>query len=334
MKSLIKLAATGTALVSLSFAALTMAPVSADSPADIANGNIYLIKNLTQNVDFANPASAKAGDELEYTIRLHNTNYVAATDVNVAATLPTAASTSNTSVMTTTYTGGVTPGLSASATVNLTSSESLSYVTGSSELLDINGNVIKTLSDGVIGSGVNIGSLDGSTVEYVNFEVKVGTPTPPPAPTYACTDLGLTAEANRTAKISGFTTTATNGATFSNASINWGDNSSATTTATPVGQTHQYSSNGKYTVVATANFSVNGQTESATSVSCSQSVTFSSTTPPTVTPPTTTTPVTPAATPTTLVNTGAGSVFGIFAAVSLASTVVYRFIVKKNLSRI
>lgn len=148
-------------------------------------------------------------------------------------------------------------------------------------------------------------------------------------PVYACTELGLTAEDNRTVKISNFGETAANGATYNHTVIDWGDKSSNTYTS-PVGQTHQYAVDNTYNVTATAYFTVNGQTVSATSADCAQPVTFTT---PTGTGTTGTTPQTPpAATPTALVNTGPGSVLGLFAAATLGGAAFYRRLLARRLS--
>jgi uncharacterized repeat protein (TIGR01451 family) len=166
-------------VTTVALAVLAAAPVFADGTGNVEGGNIYRVKNVTQNVNFSNPASANACDELEYSVQLHNSGYDAVNNVVVSATLPASASTSSTSNVTAAYSDGVNPSTSASATVNLSSSQTISYVSGSTELLDGKGNVLKTLSDGVTGNGVNIGTIDGSTTEYVNFEAKVGCPTTP-----------------------------------------------------------------------------------------------------------------------------------------------------------
>jgi len=78
---------------------------------------------------------------------------------------------------------------------------------------------------------------------------------------------------------------------------------------------------------------VNGQSETATSAACSQTVTFSPTTPPTVTPtPPAPTPATPAA-PTALVNTGPGDVIGLFAVATVGGAALYRRLLARSLGR-
>jgi hypothetical protein len=140
----------------------------------------------------------------------------------------------------------------------------------------------------------------------------------PPQPAYTCDAFNITADVNRTVKVSTFTTTAINGATFKNADVNWGDNSAVLTTANVVGQTHKYDKDGTYTVTATARFTVNGQDVTASSPGCVKQVTFKEDQPPKVTPPTT-----PAA-PTKLVNTGAGETLGLFAIVTAVGAFLYR----------
>jgi hypothetical protein len=308
------------------------------SDGQIEGGDIYRISNLTDGTAYTSSATAKACDLLEYRVRLYNPGSATLTAVHVEANISTEQTTSFTSTITASSPDADPGSTSAFATVNLSSAQTLNYVPGTTQLLDQNDNPIQTLSDGITisGTGVNIGNIGPSVIEYVQFQEKVSCPTPVVTPpSYACTILGLTAEENRTVKISNFATTQANGATFANATITWGDNTEVTS-ASPIGQSHQYAANGKYTVTATANFNIaNGQPKSATSESCTQVVTFTSTTPPTVTPPTTppaTPPATPAA-PTALVNTGPGSVIGLFAATSIGGTALYRRLLARRLSR-
>ncbi len=159
--------------------ATVASPVLADSPGQVGAGDIYSVKNLTQNTKYAKTASANACEELEYSVLLHNPGYGTINNVVVKATLPASASTTNTSNVTITYTDGIGSPVNDSATVNLTSAQSISYSSGSSVLFGTGGTVIKTLPDGVTNGGVNIGSLPGSTTEYVNFKAKVNCPEQP-----------------------------------------------------------------------------------------------------------------------------------------------------------
>ncbi len=65
---------------------------------------------------------------------------------------------------------------------------------------------------------------------------------------------------------------------------------------------------------------------------CATQVTYSPNQPPVVTPPTTITPAS-SVTPSELPNTGAGSVVGMFAAVTAAGAAGYRFVLGRRLSR-
>jgi hypothetical protein len=114
-----------------------------------------------------------------------------------------------------------------------------------------------------------------------------------------------------------------NNATLTNTVIVWGEGSSSTTVtdATKViGQSHTYSADGTYHVVATLTFaSTNGATITPNPVTCSSDVTFSSTKP----------PVTP---PKELIKTGTGSMIGLFAGVSAAGAVAYNLIARRRAS--
>ncbi len=205
----------------------------AGSPGQLAGGDNYQVKNITQKGSYTNTISATCNDEVEYSMQLSNTQFGALNNVTLKATLP-----GNGGVSTATATTdlGGTSGTSDSVTVNLGSNQTQTLENGTTTLYDSKGNVIKTLPDTITSSGVNIGTLEGSTTEFVNFRAKVSCPTTP--------------------------------------------------------------------------------------------------TPPPTTPPTTpAAPITPTTTPTQLVNTGPGSVIGLFAAVTAISTLAYRFVLNRRLAR-
>jgi hypothetical protein len=156
--------------------------------------------------------------------------------------------------------------------------------------------------------------------------------TTPGTPT--CDQLGLSVGDNRTATINSFMTTA-NGGTLTATDINWGDGTTSTGVANPIGLQHQFTSDGTFTVSVTAHFTVNGQDTAASGNVCQQQVSFNTPTP-TVPPATTTTPpvTTESSAPApaqTLVNTGPGDVMGIFGVATVASTLGYRFILRRRL---
>jgi hypothetical protein len=170
-------------------AALAVLPVLAvaghalaDSPPQLGGGaDVYVVKNLTKGGSFASIVNANACEELKYSIRLHNTAFSAFQDVKVSVDLPGNSSTTNTSTATATTNLGGNSGTSDTATVDLSSAQTIGYENGTAILFDANGNVIRTLPDTITSSGVDIGPLNGSTTEFVEFKAKVSCPTTPPA---------------------------------------------------------------------------------------------------------------------------------------------------------
>jgi hypothetical protein len=341
----LRLKLTGLTLTLLAIAGLAVSlPAHAANQGQIASGDIYRSKNVTKGSDFSNTTTADACESLQYKVRLHNPGPGIVHQVHVAATLPAGAATSNTSTVTITAADADPATVSDSTVVNLSSSQSIAYTSGTTQLLDANNNILKSLPDGITQGGVDIGDVGVSLneIRFVQFMAKVSCPAPA-QPAYACTNLSISAE-ERTVKITNFTTSQSGGATFKNADVNWGDNSSVLTTANVVGQTHTYASAGTFTIVATARFTVNGQEVTASSPACTAKVTFAekSQTPPTVVN-STNTPASPSSStpsstqpgqpkPTTLVDTGAGSLTGLFAAVTVASTLSYRWFLTRKLA--
>jgi len=303
----------------LAIAAILMVPLAgralADSEGQIDGGNVnYKIKNITQNVNYANPASANACDLLEYKALIYNPGPGSIYEVNVVTTLPSGVATSNTATMTASSENADPASTTFSTTLNLTSAQSVAYVNGTAQLLDSNNNLIKNLPDGITQGGVNIGTVGPSVAEFVQFEVKVSCPAPAPKPVYTCNLLNVSEPAANEVQAN-VQYTAQNGATFQNVTYNFGDGSKVLTTANTT-TNYTYAKAGTYNVTATVNFSVNGTSQSVTSANCAKSVTFT-------VPTTPATPSTPA-TPTTLVNTGPGDVIGIFGATTIVGAVGHR----------
>lgn len=184
-----------------------------------------------------------------------------------------------------------------------------------------------------------------------------------PAPVYTCDAFDISVnKTDRTVSATNFATTATNGATFTKAVINWGDSSAPTETPTVIGQKHQYAADGNYSIVVTAHFTVNipgTETDlaapapvevTASSAACQKAVSFTTTEvciPPTTgTPPDCSKPcvpetpggpmpphcVTTAAAPTTLVSTGAGSIAGLVTAIVAVAAYLHRRALSRRLS--
>lgn len=220
----------------------------------------------------------------------------------------------------------------------------LQYVAGSTKLKNSNGT--KNVADGVTTTGIVVGNYLPGGAAYVLFEVKVpsanllacgvttftnvGVAKPEGmnefyntavttvnkecanVPTYSCDLLKVDKTTGRSVKVADFKTSQTNGASFKNVVINWGDNTAPLTTNSAVGQTHTYSADGTYNIVATATFTVNGQDVTAVSEACKATVAFGAVT--------------------TLPNAGAGDVIGIFAAVTAAGALAHRYLLSKQYS--
>lgn len=334
------------------FAAVA-SPVYAANEGQIEGGDIYRVRNVTKNTAFSDPASADKCEKVQYKVRIHNPGPGELSLVNVKVTLPAGAATSNVSTVVVSSQNANPASTSDTATLNLSSAQTVTYEPGSTQLLDANNGFIRVLPDGITQSGVNIGNVGVSIDQkrFVQFEANINCPLPPPppppvTPAFKCDLLTISSDTNRMVTITKFETTATNGAVFKNADINWGDNSPVVTTANVVGQTHQFDKNkdATYTISATARFTVNGADVTAGGPQCTQKITFNSEKPPVITPPvdvppvvtpppaTPGTPVSTVTTPTTLVNTGPGSIAALFTVVSVLGAVAHRWYIARRLS--
>lgn len=240
----------------------------------------------------------------------------------------------------------------------------LKYIAGSASQYSIGTGVVP-LSDSIVTTGVPIssqgkaGDVWGCWDErvYVILAVEVEEVTPP-TPVYSCDLLTVSKIDNRKYKFD-VKYTAKNGATFKDVSFNYGDGQTGSSNE------HTFDKDGVYNVVATVNFMVNGQAKSATSEACAKPVTVTKencevpgkenypkdapeckvceTNPNvpsdseecTVCPSNPSVPVTDATCveqPTELPNTGAGSVAGIFAAVTAAGALAHRFMTRRRIN--
>lgn len=313
-----KLAAALAVVPILAFAS----PVFAASEGQIEGGDIYRVKNLTRNQNvFSNIINADACDVIQYWTRIHNPGPGSLTDVRLKATLPSGAATTHTSTMTVSAINADPASTSDVATVNLSSSQSISYEAGSTQLLDASGNVMRTLPDGITQGGIGIGNLGVSLGEkrFVLFKAKVACPpvTPPvtpPVASIACTELTVSGPTDRTRFVFTVKSSVTNATvtsyvfTVKNASGSIVDTSTVTTNASSAVYHFNQSTAGTYTVSAVVNTSHG----SASGSQCVKQITVAAA--PQVLP--TTTPTKAAEIP----NTGAGSLLGIFAGASALGT--------------
>jgi hypothetical protein len=302
-------------------AVLAVAPVLAvsgsalaGSPGQLAQGNnLYMVKNLTQGGGYAKTISTSCNDEVQYSMELANTGFADLHNVTLKATLP---SSGGVSTATATTDLGGNSGADDSVTVNLGSNQTQSLENGTTALYDSNAHAIRTLSD-TITSGINIGTLNGSTTVFVNFKAKVSCPTPQVS--FACTELDVT-NIDRThydftakgtasnAAITGytFTTKDANGKVL--------DTFNNSTNSTTSGLYHFNQETGTYTVSAQLNTDHGSNSNS----NCVKQITVAAVP---------TTPTTPAAK--AIPNTGAGDVLGIFAGVSAAGTAAHAVVTRR-----
>lgn len=154
--------------------------VSAESNGQLAGGaDIYVVRNVTKDTAYATSTAVTCDETIKYSMMLSNTEFGMVTDINLKASLPdgtmnvTAKNSSNDQVATT-------------GKVNVTVEKgTLNYINGSTKLLAEDGAEIKALPDGITTGGVNAGNLNGSTIEFVQFQAKVTcdeTPVTPVAP--------------------------------------------------------------------------------------------------------------------------------------------------------
>lgn len=170
--------------------------VSALNAGQIEQGDIYRVRNVTQNGEFMDPATANVCETVQFKVRIHNPGPDPLTGVTVKATLNTEASATHSSVATISAENANPASVSDTASVKLTKSAGMSYVNGTTELLDSKGAVITGLGDTILTSGVSVPNGVGVSTEqrrYVQFEAKVACPKPPvtppttPTPTPAAT---------------------------------------------------------------------------------------------------------------------------------------------------
>lgn len=154
---------------------------SAIGEGQIERGDIYYSRNVTTGSAFGDPTAANKCDTLQYKVRMHNPGASPVTNVNIRVNLPAGASTQNVSTATITAENASPATVSDTATVNLSSSQKISYISGSTQLLNASNAVIGDLPDGITGGGVNVGSVGVSIneIRFVQFQAKVDCPTPP-----------------------------------------------------------------------------------------------------------------------------------------------------------
>jgi uncharacterized repeat protein (TIGR01451 family) len=163
-------------------AMIASAPVMAAAAGQIEGGDIYRVKNVTKGGAFTDPADATCGDTVQFRVRIHNPGPDALNGVTASASLSTVEGMSHSSNMTVSATNANPQSTSDSAAVKTDKASKISYVAGSTQLLDANGGVMQNLADGIVGGSVNIpGGVGVSTEQkrFVQFNAKVDCPQTP-----------------------------------------------------------------------------------------------------------------------------------------------------------
>ena len=165
---------------------LAVGTVSAITAGQVERGDIYRVRNVTKGqVAFSDPATADQCDTVQFKVRIHNVGPDPITGVVVKATLNTESTVNHSSVATISADNSNPATVSDTASVDLSKAAGMSYVAGSTELLDPNGAVITKLGDTILTSGVSVPNGVGVSTEqrrYVQFEAKVDCPQPPVTP--------------------------------------------------------------------------------------------------------------------------------------------------------
>jgi len=162
----------------------------------IEGGDIYSVRNVTKGGSFSDPTTADKCDTLQYRVRIHNPGPdQVLNNVVVKASFSGGASTQNVSTVVASASNAEPASRTDTATVNLSSAQTVTYVPGSTQLLNAQGGVIGTIGDVTSGSGVNIGTVGISINEkrFVQFNAKINCPqTPPPTKDFKCKSLNAT----------------------------------------------------------------------------------------------------------------------------------------------
>lgn len=221
----------------------------------------------------------------------------------------------------------------------------VTYVSGSTKLINTSGT--KSVADGVAATGIKIGNYLPGAGAYVMFEAKMPTTDKlacgttllrnvavaqpegmnefyntadtkvtktceekPEEPKYVCESLDLEKLGGRKIRVT-VKAPASNGATFKQISLNFGDGSDVKVTDQLVNE-YEYAMDGTYSIAASVTFTVDGKDKTVSSDACTAMVTFE-------------TPESPEELP----KTGAGSLIGLFTIVTLAAAAAHSVISRR-----
>ncbi len=336
----IKLLVTGFIASACAITAGVLPSAYAATLPGIEGGDIYRVRNVTKNSAFTDPAAADKCEEVQYRVRIHNPGPdQALNNVTVQATIPSAAATQNVSTVIVRAANASPTTVTDTANVTLPAAYKITYVPGSSQLLDSAGNIIRSIGDVTSGSGVDIGTVGISINErrFVQFSAKVDCPKPPEVEkSYACTSLKAVMIDKNRYKVTA-TATATNVTIQNYAFTVKKDNNTVDTKTVATSNTtaeYDFNQTGQGTYVINA--VVTTDAGATNPVVCAVQITVPKDGDQPQPPVTPTTPGTPASTTTpgstsvsVLPETGPAGVVGIFAAVTTVSSLIYSVISRK-----
>jgi uncharacterized repeat protein (TIGR01451 family) len=281
------------------------------------------VENSNQTNDWATSNTANPGDTLKYLISYTNSGNTTENQVVITDSLPAGMTLvpNSTYIADSTTPNGVLSN-DAQGTITTVGLNIGNFTAGANAFVTLEATLPSS-------SQLACGENQFSNVAYVTPQgmgtysaiatTTVNNTCTTPTPTYACDYVDVTV-GNQSATINALQQSTTNGATYTGTAINWGDGTITPTTTDVVGQTHNYSGTGPYTITATASFTANGQDFTATSGGCAKQVSFTTPTPPT--------------TPTTLVNTGPGDVIGIVGLATVLGVLGHNLFMRRSISRI
>lgn len=349
-QALLALTLTATAAVALTSGSVHAIPYAGDTtpPSPIPAFNVYTgvpgIDNPDESKFFngrlSTETSADARDPIATTCEngtkfilrayVHNgasqfannngTGPSVAKDTKIKVALPTALATNF--APTATISASNAASVSDNVTINCTNGKSftLRYVAGSAQQFNVASGV-KNLSDTIVTTGAPIGTneangdLWGCWDQRVIVRLEVELVEQPVVITKPATcDLLDATKGTKSITINKVKYTA-NDATINTVTVNFGDNSSKVLKLSELPFTHNYATEGNYSIRATLNTSMGDVTSNA----CTASITKP-----------TTPPVTP---PTTIPDTGAGSAIALFAAVTAAGAFVHNLLARRSANR-
>jgi uncharacterized repeat protein (TIGR01451 family) len=162
------------------FVASAIATSSAFATYDfgqLGSGDIYRVRNVSDNqMNFEKTANADLCETVQFKIRVHNAGPKTLKNVKIKATLnQSVVGTTHSSTATITADNNRENATATGATsVNLSQAGKISYVAGSTQLLDTNGSELRNLGDSLFTSGVNIGDVAVSlnNMRFVQFKAK------------------------------------------------------------------------------------------------------------------------------------------------------------------